>query len=79
MWMFAIRVTGTGVTWLNETMAWVLIQQTDVTEIIRKQQTEMQERLNTEKMLRQEADKANRAKSDFLSSVSHGRKSDRGS
>ena len=58
-------------TWLNETMAWVLIQQTDVTEIIRKQQTEMQERLNTEKMLRQEADKANRAKSDFLSSVSH--------
>ena len=58
-------------TWLDDTHDLILIQQTDVSDTMRRQQTEMMERLNAEKALRYEADKANESKSNFLSNVSH--------
>jgi signal transduction histidine kinase len=58
-------------TWLDETKNWILIQQTDVSEAVRMQQAELIERLNTERALRSEAERANESKSNFISSVSH--------
>jgi two-component system sensor histidine kinase/response regulator len=58
-------------TWLDETKNWILIQQTDVSEAVHMQQAELLERLNTERALRNEADRANESKSNFISNVSH--------
>lgn len=59
------------ITWLDDSKDWILFQQTDISDAILRQQKELIERLNVEKTLRNEADKANESKSDFLSSVSH--------
>ena len=58
-------------TWLDDTKNWILVQQTDVSEAVHMQQAELLERLNTERALRNEADKANESKSNFISNVSH--------
>jgi PAS domain S-box-containing protein len=59
------------ITWLDDTKNWILIRQTDISEAVKMQQTELLERLNTERTLRDEADKANESKSNFISNVSH--------
>lgn len=58
-------------TWLVETKDSILIQQTDISDAIHRQQAELIERLNSERALRNEADKANESKSNFISNVSH--------
>jgi len=58
-------------TWLDETRNWILIQQTDVSETVRARQEELLERLAMERALRDEADRANESKSNFISNVSH--------
>jgi len=57
--------------WLFETKDWILIQQADISDAVHRQQAELLERLNTEKALRYEADKANESKSNFIANVSH--------
>jgi PAS domain S-box-containing protein len=59
------------ITWLDEMKDRILIQQVDVSEAVQLQQKELLERLNTERTLRNEADKANESKSNFISNVSH--------
>lgn len=59
------------ITWLDDTKEWILLQQTDISDAMLRQKIELTERLNVEKSLRYEADKANESKSNFLSSVSH--------
>jgi PAS domain S-box-containing protein len=58
-------------TWLVETKDWILIQQADISDAIHRQQADLIERLNTERALRNEADRANESKSNFISNVSH--------
>ncbi len=58
-------------TWLFETKDWILIQQMDISDAVHRQQAELLERLDSERALRNEADRANELKSDFISNVSH--------
>jgi len=58
-------------TWLDETKNWILIQQTDISEAVHMQQKVLLKRLSTERTLRNEAEKANESKSNFISNVSH--------
>jgi len=57
--------------WLDDYRQLILIEQMDVSEMIKRQQQELEERLSLEQKLRLEADRANESKSDFLSNVSH--------
>jgi len=57
--------------WLDGLKKWVLIEETDITSSVIKQQKELVDRLHTEQSLRLEADKANEMKSGFLLNVSH--------
>lgn len=58
-------------TWLDDTGDWILIQQSDISDAVHRQQQELLERLDAEKALRYEAEKANESKSNFISNVSH--------
>ena len=57
--------------WLDDSHDWILVTQTDITESVNAEQEKLMERLNTERILRNEADKANESKSNFISNVSH--------
>ena len=58
-------------TWLLDTKDWVLIQQSDISDVVHTQKAELLERLDVERALRNEADNANESKSNFISNVSH--------
>lgn len=58
-------------TWLDDSKNWIMIIQNDITDSVVEQQKQMNDRLNTERALRNEADKANESKSNFISNVSH--------